>query len=80
MWALAGQELPNDWNWQEIRSHTHPKEAYFEPLAKKRGLTNEPGEGRTTMGREAAQNYPRVRALCTEDIESLETRLKNWFA
>ncbi len=54
VWALAGQELPKDWNWQEIRREIHPKETYFEPHAESRGLTNEPGQGRRTMGREAA--------------------------
>ena len=78
VWALAGQDLPKSWKWQEIRKEVHPKETYFEPLAKQRGLTNEPGEGRTTLGREAAQNYARVRSRCKEDIEALETRLKNW--
>jgi hypothetical protein len=79
VWALAGQQLPSDWKWQAIRAEVHPKETYFEPLAAKRGLTKEPGEGRTTMGREAAKNYSRVRSRCTEDIEFLETRLKAWF-
>jgi hypothetical protein len=80
VWALAGQDLPADWKWQAIRAEVHPKEIYFEPLAKQRGLTNEPGEGRTTMGREAAQNYNRVRSRCKEDIEALEIRLRTWFA
>jgi hypothetical protein len=79
VWALAGQKLPKDWNWREIRAEIHPKEIFFEPLARQRGLTNEPGEGRATMGREAAAKYTRVRSRCKEDIESLETRLKNWF-
>jgi hypothetical protein len=80
VWALAGQDLPGDWQWQAIRADVHPKEVYFEPLARQRGLTKEPGEGRTTMGREGAQNYNRVRSRCKEDIQSLEIRLKTWFA
>jgi hypothetical protein len=78
VWALAGQDLPTEWNWQEIRAEINPKETYFEPLARQRGLTDEPGEGRTTMGREAAQNYARVRSRCKEDIQALETRLRVW--
>ena len=46
VWAIAGQSLPKDWKWAEIRQHPHPKEAYFEPLAMSRKLMNEPGEGR----------------------------------
>lgn len=76
VWALAGQDLPGDWTWQEIRAEVHPKERYFEPLAGKLGLIGEMGEGRLTMGREAASNYRRVRSRCPEDIEALETRLK----
>ena len=78
VWALAGQDLPSEYKWQAIRAEEHPKEAYFEPWAKSRGLTNEPGEGRTTMGREASQNYARVRSRCPEDIQSLEIRLSSW--
>ena len=80
VWALAGQDLPKDWKWRAIRAEINPKEVYFEPLARQRGLINEPGEGRTTMGREAAQNYNRVRSRCREDVETLEVRLKNRFA
>jgi hypothetical protein len=78
VWALAGQDLTGADSWQVIRAEEHPKEKYFEPVATSRGLTKEPGEGRTTMGREAAQNYSRVRSRCAEDIQSLETRLSSW--
>ena len=80
VWAIAGQSLPKDWKWAEIRQHPHPKEAYFEPLAMSRKLMNEPGEGRTTLGKEAALNYSRVRSLCQEDIQQLEERLKTALA
>jgi len=80
VWALAGQELSKEWKWQTIRDEPHPKESYFEPHAVARGLTAEPGEGRTTMGREAASNYTRVRSRCKEDIQILEARLKEWFS
>ncbi len=77
VWAIAGQKaLPKDWNWADIRQHRDPKEAYFEPLAKSRNLIQEPGQGRTTLGREAAANYARVRSLCPEDIQQLEERLR----
>jgi hypothetical protein len=76
VWALASQDLPSEWRWQEIRSEVHPKEVYFEPFARQRGLTDEPGGGRETLGIEAAKNYGRVRSRCPEDIGRLETRLK----
>lgn len=78
VWALAGQDLLAEWRWQDIRAEIHPKERYFEPFAEQRGLTNEPGEGRTTMGREAVANYTRVRSRCPEDIQALEARLTAW--
>lgn len=80
VWALAGQKLPKDWNWNEIRAEVHPKEVYFEPLARQRGLLNEPGGGRRTMGREAATNYSRVRSRCRKDIQVLEARLAAWLS
>ena len=78
VWALAGPDLPKGWSWQAIRAEAHPKERYFAPLAEQRGLTDEPGEGRSTMGREAAANYKRVRSRCQEDAVNLETRLSEW--
>jgi hypothetical protein len=79
VWALAGQDaLPTVWKWQTIRDEPHPKETYFEPHAQTRGLRDEPGEGRTTMGREAAANYAKIRSRCKE-IEELEIRLRKWF-
>ena len=78
VWALAGQDLPSTWSWQAIRAELHPKETYFVPLAEQRGLTDEPGQGRTTLGREAAGDYKRVRSHCQEDVANLENRLGEW--
>lgn len=76
VWALAGQAtLPSAWVWQEIRAHPNPKEHYFEDLAARRSLLDEPGAGRKTIGREAGQNYRRVRSRCPEDVQALERRL-----
>jgi len=79
VWAIAGQDLPSDWSWQEIRAEVHPKERYFEPLARLRQVENEPGGGRKTLGIEAAKNYRRVKGRCPEDIGALETRLAEKF-
>jgi hypothetical protein len=80
VWALAGQDLPKNWSWGEIRKEIHPKESYFVKLAESRGLLDEPGQGRSTMGREAAANYKRVISRCKEDLESLQNRLTKWGA
>ena len=76
VWALAGQDLPSDWRWQDIRAERDPKEHYFQPFAESRNLTDRPGKGRMTLGKEAALNYTRVRSRCTEDIVRLEDRIR----
>ncbi len=47
---------------------------YFEPFAKQRNLTDEPGKGRKTLAQEAAKEYHRIRQLCPEMAE-LEGRI-----
>jgi len=78
VWAIAGQRLLRGWNWGHIRRDRDPKDNYFDPLATRRGLAQEPGGGRKTLGREAAANYARVRSRCKEDIGALEDRLGQW--
>jgi hypothetical protein len=78
VWALAGQSLPRGWTGQEVRAEIHAKERYFHPFVQARGLTNEPGHGRRTLGQEAAANYRRVKKRCQEDIAVLENRLRVW--
>ncbi len=78
VWALAAQTLPGGWRWEIVRNEIHPKESYFIPFAESRGLTDEPGEGRKTLGREASQNYSRIRSLCSEDVVRLENRIRDW--
>ena len=76
VWVLAGLDLPSAWSWQAIRAERDPKEKYFHPIAEQRGLLAEPGEGRKTLGMEAAQRYgQRIRQKCPEDILSLESRI-----
>lgn len=79
VWALAGvASLPKPWKWNDVRQEPHPKERYFEPYAESMGLMDEPGSGRTTLGRNAAHNYARLRSRCREDIQNLEERIKVW--
>ena len=78
VWLLAGQDLLPGWNWRDIREEVNPKEAYFRPFARDRGLLDEPGEGRRTLGREAAHQYDRIRTRCPEDVVALEDRIRLW--
>lgn len=75
VWLLAGHDLPKAWSWQNIRQDPNPKEAYFLPFAENRGVTDEPGQGRKSLAREAAGNYAKIRSRCTEDVVALEKRL-----
>jgi hypothetical protein len=74
VWALAAQK--GFWKWAEVRNEKHPKEKYFEPFVVSRGLQDEPGRGRKTLGLEAAAQYSRVRRLCPEDVAALEARVR----
>lgn len=78
VWVLAGQDLPKEYNWQEVRAEINPKETYFLPFAQQRNLLDAPGEGRKPLAEEAAKRYDRIRQLCPEDIRNLETRIQAW--
>jgi hypothetical protein len=78
VWVLAGLEkLPKGkgWAWSDIRAECDPKEAYYDKVARRRGLLDAPYEGRETLAKEAAGNYPRIRQLCPEDVGRLEARI-----
>ena len=75
-WALAGLQLPNGWNWADVRAEIHVKETYFDPLAKKRGVADGPDRGRKALGEEAARHIPAIRSKCPEDFDALAERLR----
>ena len=79
VWALAGIDwrLKPKWTWEAIRSERDPKENYFEPIVKDRGLFDLPGQGRKDLGVEAARNYAKIRQNCPE-IRDLEGRIRRW--
>jgi hypothetical protein len=77
VWLLAGLDLPQGWEWAAVRDEIHPKEIYFEPLARDRGVHEGPGRGRKVLGEAAARRYARVRQLCPE-VAELEQRVRGW--
>jgi hypothetical protein len=80
VWALAAcEDLPTDWRWRDIRAERDMKERYFDPYVTRVGLADQPGQGRLPLGNMIAASYPRVRSLCKEDVEALETRLHTHF-
>jgi hypothetical protein len=79
VWALAriNWRLKRKWTWQAIRGERDSKEHYFEPVARDRGLLDQPGQGRKVLGQEAARNYAKVRQNCPE-VRELEERIRQW--
>ncbi|MCW5557208.1 MAG: hypothetical protein KIT22_05165 [Verrucomicrobiae bacterium] len=78
VWVLAGHDLPPEWSWGEIRRERDPKEVYFDKLVAIRGLQDDAGGGRKTLGIEAARKYRRIYSRCREDIQVLEKRIGRW--
>jgi hypothetical protein len=78
VWVLAGHDLLEGWNWGKLRGERDPKEAYFDKLVASRGLQNDPGGGRKTLGIEAGRKYRRINSRCREDIQVLEKRVGRW--
>lgn len=74
-WVLAGINLPNRWRWSAVRREVHVKETYFDALAQQRGVADEPGRGRRTLGEEGARNIAAIRRKCREDFDHLAGRV-----
>lgn len=77
VWALAGHDLPANWNWKAIRAEIDAKELYFFPFCQQRQLGDERKIVYKILGGEAAKNYGRIRTRCPEVLE-LETRIQSW--
>ena len=76
-WALAGLDLPKEWNWADVRAEINVKERYFDVLAERRGVADGPGGGRKALGEEAARRIPGIRQKCAEDFDSLARRIED---
>ena len=76
-WVLAGVDLPNNWNWSDVRGEIDVKELYFEPLVARLGLSDSPGGGRKALGEAASQRIRAIRQKCPEDFDSLACRLQD---
>jgi len=76
-WTLAGLDLPADWRWADVRATIHVKEAYFDPLARTRGVMDGPGGGRKALGEEASRRVAAIRQKCPEDFDALARRLEH---
>jgi hypothetical protein len=79
VWLLAGHNLPAEWksSWQRIRGEIDPKEKYYQPFARHRGVLFSPAEGRGILAQEAAKNHGRIRQRCPE-VQNMENRIRGW--
>lgn len=75
-WALAGLNLPSDWNWVDVRTEIQGKETYFDVFARERGVADGLGGGREVLGKEAARYIAKIRQRCPEDFDALAQRLE----
>lgn len=75
-WTLAGLDLPDEWQWSDVRAEVHVKERYFDQLAKTVGVADAPGGGRKPLGEEASRRISAIRQKCPEDFDSLANRLE----
>jgi len=77
VWLLAGmKDLPAEWTWADTRSEVSLKERYYVPYASQRGVEGLPDQGRKRLGLEAASQYTRIQSRCPEDIQALETKIR----
>ncbi len=74
--ALAGLDLPKQWNWRQVRAEVDVKERYFEPFARRRGVDDGPGGGRKVLGEESARKINAIRQKCPQDFDALAERLR----
>lgn len=76
VWAIAGHDLPDEWNWSSIRSERDSKERYYMALASIKGYLAYPYHGRKEMIKESLKKWTRVKNLCSEDIGVLISRIQ----
>lgn len=76
VWVLAGLDLPNEWNWQDVRATVKVKEEYFEVVAARLNLASAPGGGRKALAEQASSRINAIRRKCPEDFGALAGRLE----
>lgn len=76
VWLLSGLDYDLPDQWSVVRSHPHPKEHYYIPLAKSLDLLLSPGQGRKALGSAAAKNCGRVVQKCSDEFQVLIDKIK----
>ena len=75
IFILAGHELPQGWNWQDVRSDIDVKNTYFLAFAKAAGTLHLPHLGRKKLMQAALGNWQRIKSRCPEDVGRIFNRL-----
>jgi hypothetical protein len=75
IFILAGQDLPSEWSWKEIRADPDVKNTFFKQLVALRLTEKQPHEGRKRLMAESISNWQRIKARCPEDVGALVARV-----
>ncbi|MCH7687053.1 MAG: hypothetical protein IH899_10300 [Planctomycetes bacterium] len=78
VWALALHHRDLNEDWETIRKHRDPKEAYFEPFARQKKWHTGPGKGRKSAMNILRQKWDRLKNRCPE-LNNLTQQVQDWF-
>jgi hypothetical protein len=73
-WALALHREELSDGWREVRRECHPKDRYFDPLARRKKWRQALGRGRVEAMRALRGNWRAIKNLCPE-LEDLRARI-----
>jgi hypothetical protein len=74
VWALALHHVNG---WKQVRQECHPKEVYFEPLAKQNHWLEGVGKGRVQAMKALPGKFKTLRSRCSE-INVLQDQIAQW--
>jgi len=77
VWALGLHRRDLEVSWQVLRAHCDPKEAFFDPLVRKKKWTESVGRGRKTAMREIGKGWAGLQQVCPE-LGELSREINAW--
>lgn len=77
VWALALHRRELQDKWETVRADCHPKENYFDRLAKQMGWSSGPGRGRKSAMADLRQKWDALKAACPE-VAILSSAIGEW--
>jgi hypothetical protein len=79
VWALALHRDELAAEWDQVRSDCHPKENYFEPLARRKKWHTGPGKGRKAAMKELRSKWDSLKHFCPE-LRQFQDQLQAWLS